>query len=405
MNLHLRPTITPEADDVLEDLAKELEIPERRYEQAETSYKSLGDWLNRPESTIRQYDPQVHVQGSFGLGTVTPPLTSDEHYDIDAVCEFRRLTKNETTQANLKHLLEIEMRLYARSKNMIKPLEEHRRCWRQAYADEAQFHIDVTPGIPSGGELTQLLKTRGFDTSFAETAISITDNRHPHYHILAPDWQRSNPRGYLKWFLTRMEKVYDKRKKELLQKGIRAGTEPIPDYRIRTPLQYAIMILKRHRDIMYAGRSEDKPISIILTTLAAHSYEGEEKISEALVVILTKMDSFIRTAADGSRLITNPSDPLENFADKWKEHPEREKEFHNWLQKARADFTALAQMSGKQLIIEHLAKGVGGDIAEQTRRRSAARLGRPALLTAGLVRSEAQAQTSAVRIQGDRRNA
>ncbi|MER8659206.1 nucleotidyltransferase [Mesorhizobium sp. M0847] len=406
MNMHLSPTITPEADDVLEDVAKELEIPEHRYEQAETSYKSLGDWLNRPESTIRKYGPQVHVQGSFGLGTVTPPLTADEHYDIDAVCEFHRLTKNDTTQANLKRLLEIEMRLYARSKKMIKPLEEHRRCWRQPYADEAQFHMDVTPGIPSGGELTQLLKTRGFDVSLAETAISITDNRHPHYQIIAADWQRSNPRGYLKWFLTRMAKAYEKRKNELLQKGVRAGTEPIPDYRIRTPLQYAIMILKRHRDIMYTDRSDDdKPISIILTTLAAHSYDGEEKIAEALFVILTKMDSFIGTAADGSRLIANPSDPLENFADKWKEHPKREKEFHNWLRKARADFTALAQLSNKELITEQLAKGVGVGIADKTRRRSAARLSTPALLTAGLVRSEAQARNSAVRIEGDRRNA
>ncbi|MER9870850.1 hypothetical protein NKJ35_27375 [Mesorhizobium sp. M0136] len=120
MNVHMSQTITQEAHEVLEDLGKELGIPERRYEQAATSYKSLGDWLNRPESTIWQYGPQVHVQGSFGLGTVTPPLTADEHYDIDAVCEFHRLTKNETTQANLKRLLETEMRLYARSKNMIK---------------------------------------------------------------------------------------------------------------------------------------------------------------------------------------------------------------------------------------------------------------------------------------------
>ena len=33
------------------------------------------------------------------------------------------------------------------------------------------------------------------------------------------------------------------------------------------------------------------------------------------------------------------------------------------------------------------------------------RVATPALLTAGLVRSEAQARTSAVRIEGDRRNA
>jgi hypothetical protein len=405
MNVHQRPTVTTEAEEMLEDLAEELEIPQHRYEQAETSYKSLGEWLNRPESGIRQYDPQVHVQGSFGLGTVTPPLTESDEYDIDAVCEFRRLTKLERTQAELKRLLEVEMRSYARSKNMKKPLEEHRRCWRQPYADEAQFHIDVTPGIPSGGELTELLKTRGFDTSLANTAISITDSRHPRYQVIATDWQRSNPRGYLRWFLARMAKVYDKRKKELLQKGVRAGTEPIPDYRIRTPLQRAIMILKRHRDIMFATRPDEKPISIILTTLSAHSYEGEEKIAQALFAILSKMDEFIKRAADGSYLIANPSDPLENFADKWKEHPERAVAFYDWLRQARADFAAAALLSNKQLIADQLAKGIGPGIADRVKKRSASRLGAPAVLTAGLVRSEAEVRRAPPRIEGDRRNA
>jgi hypothetical protein len=66
-----------------------------------------------------------------------------------------------------------------------------------------------------------------------------------HHRVISTLWQRSNPRGYLKWFLARMAAVYEKRRKDLLQKGVRAGTEPIPDYRIRTPLQQAIMILKR----------------------------------------------------------------------------------------------------------------------------------------------------------------
>src|SRR3981189_1928950 len=69
MNLQLRPTTTAEAEETLEDLAEELEIPPYRYEQAEASYKSLGRWLNRENSSIRQYGRQVHVQGSFGLGT------------------------------------------------------------------------------------------------------------------------------------------------------------------------------------------------------------------------------------------------------------------------------------------------------------------------------------------------
>ncbi|WP_245331921.1 nucleotidyltransferase [Bradyrhizobium sp. NAS80.1] len=282
MNVHVRPVITPEAEETLEDLADSLAIPESRYEQAERSYKALGDWLNRPASSMQQFDPQVHVQGSFGLGTVIPPISDGEHYDVDAVCEFRKLSKSQTTQQNLKQLLGDEMKLYAHAQNMNKPVGEHRRCWRLDYADGAQFHMDVTPGLLNSAEQRALLLAHGLDARFADTAIAITDIDHHAYRIVSSDWPRSNPRGYLKWFLSRMEVIFEERKRELIRKGVRAGTEPIPFYAVRTPLQSAVMILKRHRDIMFVARSDERPISIILTTLAAHAYGGEAKISDAI---------------------------------------------------------------------------------------------------------------------------
>jgi hypothetical protein len=405
MNQHMRPIVTPEAEETLEDLAESLAIPESTYEKAEGSYKSLGEWLNRPDSSIRQYDPQVHVQGSFGLGTVIPPISDEEHYDVDAVCEFRKLNKSQTTQQNLKKLLGDEMKLYAKRQNMNKSPEEHRRCWRLEYADGAQFHMDVTPGLLNAAEQRTLLLSRGLDARFADTAIAITDIDHHAYRILSADWPRSNPRGYLKWFLSRMEVIFEQRKRELIRKGVRAGTEPIPFYAVRTPLQSAVMILKRHRDIMFVLRSDERPISIILTTLAAHAYNGETKISDALFAVLNGMDRFIGKAADGSRVVANPSDPTENFADKWRNHPERAAAFFEWLERARHDFAYAAELSNKQLITETLAKSVGRGMADRVRKRSAARLGAPAVLTAGLVRSEAEARRAPPRIEGDRRNA
>ncbi|UPK39899.1 nucleotidyltransferase [Bradyrhizobium sp. 186] len=405
MNVHMRPSVTPEAEETLEDLADSLAIPESRYEEAERSYKSLGDWLNRPASTIRQFDPQVHVQGSFGLDTVIPPISDEEHYDVDAVCEFRKLNKTQTTQQAVKTMLGDEMKLYARARNMDKPVEEHRRCWRLEYAEDAQFHMDVTPGLLNAAEQRALLLSRGLDARFADTAIAITDIDHHAYRIISADWPRSNPRGYLKWFLSRMEVIFEERKRELIRKGVRAGTEPIPFYAVRTPLQSAIMILKRHRDIMFAARSDERPISIIVTTLGAHAYNGEVKISDALFSILNGMDRFIGKAPDGSHVVANPSDPTENFADKWRKHPERVAAFYEWLEQARHDFAYAAKLSNKQLITETLAKSIGRGVADRVRKRSAARLGAPTVLTAGLVRSEAEARRAPPRLEGDRRNA
>lgn len=51
------------------------------------------------------------------------------------------------------------------------------------------------------------------------------------------------------------------------------------------------MILKRHRDGMFASRYDERPISVIITTLAAHAYNGEEKIADALYSILAWISS------------------------------------------------------------------------------------------------------------------
>ena len=81
-------TITKQAEQYLEALANALEIPPSRYEQAEKSYKSLGEWLHRKESAVRDYAPDVFVQCSFRLGTVIKPQSDEEEYDVDCACSL-----------------------------------------------------------------------------------------------------------------------------------------------------------------------------------------------------------------------------------------------------------------------------------------------------------------------------
>ncbi|GAJ09298.1 unnamed protein product, partial [marine sediment metagenome] len=135
--------------------------------------------------------------------------------------------------------------------------------------------------------------------------------------------------------------------------------------------QSAIMILKRHRDGMFEERYEERPISIIITTLAAHAYNGEETIAAALYSILSRMDQFIEH--DGQHfIIRNPSDPLENFADKWPAHPERQAAFFEWLNQARQDFKTLAEQVERRRLIETIQPRMGA-VAD----RAAVRLGPP----------------------------
>lgn len=377
--------VTTTAQNYLEALAESLEISDTRYEQAHNSYQSLGDWLNRDASTIRDYDPAVYVQGSFGLGTVIKPLTEDEEYDVDAVCELKALEKLQLSQETLKRLLGVEMEGYRRAQAMVKPLHEGRRCWTLRYADGAQFHMDVVPALPNSQSVRLLLEKRHLDARWASTAIAITDNERLDYHVITDDWPPSNPKGYLQWFKSQMSVILEKRKRALAE-SIQASVEAIPDYRVRTPLQSAIMILKHHRDIMYQNDEINCcPISIIITTLAAHAYNGEEQIADALVSILSRMEHFIQRDGQQRAVISNPSYPAENFADKWLQFPEREQAFYTWLRQAQHDFAAAAAAVDRHVITETLSRHIGVELAKQAEDRAATKSGgmlRPAAAAA-----------------------
>lgn len=382
-----KQTRTRASEEFLEDLADELSVPSSRYEQAERSYKSLGDWLHRDASTVRQYGPKVYVQGSFRLGTTIRPSNDAEEYDVDSVCELQKLGKTSATQQQLKTLLGAEIEAYRKSQSMNKPLREGRRCWVLDYADGAQFHMDVVPALPNGQRARNLLESRGLDARWTATAIAITDKESATYTAVTDDWPRSNPKGYCEWFKSRMAAALERRKRMLAER-VRASVEDIPDYKVRTPLQAAVMILKRHRDHTFEVRKEDRPISVIITTLAAHSYNGEETIGEALAVILAGMDKHI-LRHDNRYWIPNPTDPLENFADKWAEHPERATAFAEWLQKARTEFAAASRSTDKTFITETVGRGVGGSLADRAARRRQPPARSPLLKTASVAPANA----------------
>ena len=124
------------------------------------------------------------------------------------------------------------------------------------------------------------------------------------------------------------------------------------------------MILKRHRDMMFEDNSKDKPISIILTTLSAHAYNGEESIGSALLSILARMKDGIHF--DGNKyVINNPTDALENFADKWETHPERAEAFFSWLAQAQEDFVAVGHQAEHRRMSSILENRIGRSTTDQ----------------------------------------
>jgi hypothetical protein len=228
----------------------------------------------------------------------------------------------------------VEIKGYASARNMNEPAHEGNRCWRLDYADGASFHMDILPALPEHDAFKRKLVTLGIPWDNAQHAIAITDRRHPGYEQTQPDWPRSNPRGYARWFEERMADVARQRGERLVQAGVYASVDDVPVFAWKTPLQRSIQILKRHRDVMFRNARSLRPISMIITTLSAHAYEGEQDLLDALRRILDRLPHLVR---DHVPRVPNPVNPAEDFAEKWAEDQRLESSFWKWHAQARVD--------------------------------------------------------------------
>ena len=138
--------------------------------------------------------------------------------------------------------------------------------------------------------------------------------------------------------------------------------EEIEDFDVRTPLQRLIQILKRHRDVRF-NDDKDKPISIIITTLAAQAYNNEADLAEAVLDVIPRMRDYIKKR-DGARWVPNPVNPEENFADKWTEKPRKARLFFEWLDEIEREYKELLTDQGFAKIEDYLRKGFGRRDAE-----------------------------------------
>ena len=77
-----------------------------------------------------------------------------------------------------------------------------------------------------------------------------------------------------------------------------AEIEDVKRRKIKTPLQRVVQLLKRHRDIMFKDdQSGNKPISIIITTIAASLYNEEDNIYDAMKNILLNANKWIEAVS------------------------------------------------------------------------------------------------------------
>jgi hypothetical protein len=344
---------------IFAELGKSLDITKAQYDAAVTSYEYLGSWLDREGSPLAPYRPVISPQGSLLLGTSIRPIHEDDDFDVDLV--LRLIGKPDYwTQKLLKQVVGRELEAHGTFKRQLQP--EGRRCWTLKHADGANFHMDILPAV-TRPKFNQILNKALTDEEFRnaeDLVFSITDNKELNYAMStnALTWPQSNPFGYAIWFKNSASVTIEK------ARTLFEAIEPIPAFKAdKLPLQRIVQILKRHRDTMFNG-DDDKPISIILTTLAARAYQKETNILVGLTNVLNRFEDFIETRWDGKRgkaikWIVNPVNDAENFADKWPDMPQREQKFYQWLRQIKKDIARITDLRGLHRIQEGLSAPFG----------------------------------------------
>ena len=306
-----------ELNKYLMRIAENLDITDTMMEKAVKSYQSVGKWLGDCDENS---SVKIMPQGSINLGTVVRPISDADEYDVDLVC----LLKDGHLMSESEIKETVGNRLKENALYESKLQEEGKRCWTLQY-DE--FHMDILPSVPK-----QKLFCEPILTGIRLTHKEENGQYSPRY---------SNPYQYHSWFEKRMAIMLNEAK---MQFAARAQVEidRVPTYRVKTPLQRTIQLLKRHRDIVFKKNGENAPISIIITTLAAQAYQNETTVYEALSSILNGMESHIEVR-NGQYWIPNPAMPEENFADKWNIRKDKHDAFVGWLSRAKQEILTKPQ--------------------------------------------------------------
>ncbi|WP_029277851.1 nucleotidyltransferase domain-containing protein [Pedobacter borealis] len=314
------------AGAVLEKLGQAIDLTDSQYQDAIDRYGSVGRFLGDPTGSLYIYNPRLVPQGSFRIGTVVRPDRDDCEFDVDTTCWLYINLPN--SQYRIKKLIADRLNSSATYQRMLK--EKH-RCWRLIYSEATHFHLDIVPAVPDD---YQWLLRLGVPEKYAKHAIKITDNRNSNYYDTTTEFPRSNPEGYALWFLDVMQVQADQIRNKLSIE-LKMSIDKIPEYKVRTPLQRAVQLMKKHRDQLY-GDNDLKPISVIITTLAARSYtdvmmhqSSSNLFYDIVLKIVEQMPNYIEKR-NGTSWITNPVNPSENFADKWLGEPRLEAKFYEW---------------------------------------------------------------------------
>lgn len=304
---------TVQIDDILARAAESLQLDKTRREKIESSYKAIQEALENDNDYFFSKEFEIYPQGSVKIGTTVKPIGKNE-FDLDIVLHIQN-TKNSCDNP-VKVYNELK-RVLLNNGNYKDKVEPKTRCLRLNYAND--YHMDILPGC-------------NIDNS-NEDEIYISDRELKSLLI-------SNPRGYAKWFLDKANTI----KTTLLEQAYAAEELPSDDFVTKKPLQRAVQIIKRYRDLYFEKSPDYATSSIVITTLAGEYYQNQNSIFETIDNIIIQI---YNNDCKSQRIkVLNPVNNNENFTDKWINEPKYYSEFNKFIESLYKSWQQLKKDNG-----------------------------------------------------------
>lgn len=293
MMMDIFENYTLQREELLARIAQELQLDKTRLERMETAYNAVGELLKKDDDFFNNLDIDVYAQGSKRIGTTVRPINKED-FDLDTVLHIYDAYYYHSPEKVYNALVKaLEKDSYYKS-----IMERKKRCVRLNY--KSDFHMDILPAC--------------------------MPNEYDRENICIPEkalknWSSGNPKGFAEWFLDIANSVEQPLLRHLSDKLIKANveTEPLPeDLYLKTPLQRAVQLLKRYRDIYYQHKDYSVS-SIVITTLVARLYQRESSIFDTIDNVTRRIkDNYVQAVQGGYRFkVLNPVNGKEDFTDSW----------------------------------------------------------------------------------------
>lgn len=309
INLDLAATIDP-LDGILIDIARRIQVPKTKHEEAVDHYLGLCAHVDRKGSPLEGKVRECYPSGSFSIAAAIYSHVRSMQHDVDVVVEVDFPIW--TDPAWMLDQLYKAVKGDPGSRYYDFKVTRNSRCVTVTYPDGVTVDLMPVARIPGGPERSGMLFHHNAkrDEKFTKEV---------------------NPKAFTLHFNARIKSsdifASRYRTRRLLADGLldtRAETQPMPDHvpiEEKSPRLVAIQLLKRFRDIQFRKRDGRCPPSVVIAAMALDAGQMSDSLCEELIAIATHMQREIDTAEREHRrlVVANPAHAADIFTDRWPE--------------------------------------------------------------------------------------